>query len=318
MIGCQDASISYTGRFSLYEGAMTTTTSGSQIKIAFKGDTIRLLFDVKTNERTMPHLWLVLDGGAKVEMPVDAFLRLETTPGNHILEVIFKGSVETQSRFFHPLVSKVSFLGYDLAEPGMLPEDNRKIIEFVGDSITEGVLIDADTGEYGNTACQSHATDATATYGWVAAEILGLRHCHMGYGRVGVTIEGNGGVPLVQEAYPWCFQDAPVSYHPDYVVINLGTNDRGASAEAFSAGYRKLLEVIRGCHPNAKIFSMCPFVQPHAETLRQVVADFNRENGEEVVFIETEGWVPLEPIHPLRGPHRRAGELLARELRKFL
>ncbi len=318
MIGCQDASISYTGRFSLYEGAMTATTSGAQIKIAFKGDTIRLLFDVKTNERTMPHLWLVLDGGAKVEVPLDAFLRLETTPGEHILEVIFKGSVETQPRFCHPLVGKISFLGYDLAEPGTLPEDNRKTIEFVGDSITEGVLIDAQTGEYGNAVCQSHATDATATYGWIAAEELGLRHYHMGYGYVGVTHLGNGGVPLVQEAYPWCFQDAPIAYHPDYVVINIGTNDREAPAEEFYAGYWKLLDAIRTCHPDAKIFSLCPFIQGHVSTQKKLIADYNREKGENILFIPTEGWLPPSPVHPLRQSHRYAGERLAEELRKIL
>jgi lysophospholipase L1-like esterase len=306
-----DPSIRYTGRFALYEGAMTTTACGSQILIAFQGDHIVLNFDTKGNERNMPHLWLRLDGGIKVETAVDEYLRVEADAGEHVLEIIFKSAVEMQPRFFHPLVGKISFKGYDAQNAGVLPADNRKTIELVGDSITEGVLIDVECGEAMED--RPYQDDSTATYAWLTTENLGLRHYHMGYGAVGTTKSGCGAVPKAAEAYPYCFEDAPIDYHPDYVLINHGTNDRGHK-DMFREEYEGLLDVIRSHHPDAKIICLSPFCGAFAEELEELVADYNREKGTDVVFINGGNWIEPDPIHPLRPGHK----IVAKHLTEIL
>lgn len=310
-----DSSVRYTGRFAPCEGAMTTTACGSQIEIAFQGDHIVLNFDTAGNQRNLPHLWLRLDGGIKVEAAVDEYLRIEAAPGEHLLEVIFKSAVEVQPRFFHPLVGKLSFKGYAAEKSGVLPADNRKTIEFVGDSITEGVLIDVECGEAMEN--RPYQDDSTATYAWLTAENLGLRHYHMGYGAVGVTKAGCGAVPKAAESYPYCFEGAPIDYHPDYVMINHGTNDRG-NKDHFAAEYENLLDVIRAHHPAAKIICLSPFCGAFIQELEALVADYNRKNGTDIVFINGGNWISPQPIHPLRDGHLTAAAHLTEALKAII
>ncbi len=311
-----DASIRYTGRFALYEGAMTSTACGSQIQIAFRGDYIVLNFDTKGNMRNMPHLWLRLDGGIKVETALDEYLRVEAGPGDHVLEIIFKSAVEMQPRFFHPLVGKIAFKGYQAEGSGMLPADDRKTIEFVGDSITEGVLIDVECGE--EMEDRPYQDDSTATYAWKTAENLGLRHYHMGYGAVGVTKSGCGDVPKAAESYPYCFEGAPVGYgHPDYILINHGANDR-RNRDAYAQEYVGLLDVIRSHHPDAKIICLSPFCGAFAEELKQIVTDYNAAHGTAVAFIDGGSWISAEPLHPLRDGHNIVTKHLTEELGRLI
>ena len=89
------ANIRYSGRFSLYDGAMTATAAGSNITIAYTGDTAVLHFDIRTNTFPMPHLWIRVDGGVKTEVPLDRFIRVISAKGEHTMEIIYKGGKKT-------------------------------------------------------------------------------------------------------------------------------------------------------------------------------------------------------------------------------
>ena len=315
-----DSSIRYTGRFAPYVGAMTATAPGAYFEIAFQGSFIRLCFDVKGNPQPYPHLWVCLDSGTMTETPLDKYLRVNCAEGAHTLKVILKGSVEVQSRFFHPLEAKISFVGYESAGAGKLQPDERKTIEFIGDSITEGVLIDAflecDEGGQNSRPIQD---DVTATYAWLTAEHFNLRDLHMGYGAVGVTQAGQGGVPKAAEAYPWCFQNAGILYgHPDYILINHGANDRHQSPQEYIREYEKFLYLIRGIHPQAVITCLSAFMGVYAENLEYVVKKFNAETGDQIHFIDGSGWIPPEPRHPLRDGHRIIAEHLIKALQDII
>ena len=313
-------SIRYTGRFSPFGDTMTATAAGAAFEIAFSGDYILLYFDTVGNEEPMPHLWLQLDDESKYEVPLYKYLRIDTEPGDHILKVIYKGGKEIQPRFFHPLVGKISFKGYDAQKSGILPEDNRKTIEFVGDSITEGVLIDAQI-EPGNLEqdCRPFQDDVTATYAYTTAQNLGLRDLHMGYGAVGATTSGCGAVPKAAESYPYCFEGAKVQYdHPDYILINHGANDRGATPEQYVSEYKGLLEVIRSIHPESVIICLSAFIGVFPNELKATIEQFNKDNGDNVHFIDATGWVPPEPLPPLRDGHKIIAEKLTNELKKII
>ena len=173
----------------------TTTAPGSYFELAFTGDSARLHFDLGYLAQPFPHLYISVDGGARVEVPVDRYLRIETEDyGPHVVKVIYKGGMEQLPRWFSPLMGAISFIGAEVDAPAELPADNRRIIEFIGDSITEGVLTDAD---YAPTPahtldqhCRPYQDDNCATYASLTAKRLNLRPIYQAYGAVGLTRSG--------------------------------------------------------------------------------------------------------------------------------
>jgi len=298
-----DPSVRLTGRFAPFEGAAVTTASGSAIEIAFEGSWIVAHFDVSGCTYPYPHLWVQIDGGAKIEAALDRFLRFETAAGgSHVLKLLLKSADESQSRWHPPLAAKLAFCGADADGPAPLPADTRKTIEFVGDSITEGILIDTEYSPYPNDMDnRCFQNDVTATYGYLTAEALNLRPSFMGYGAVGATRAGNGGVPKAAEAYPFCFDGAPIpSGDPDYILINHGANDRPFPMEDYIREYLRLLDTVRALHPTSQIISLSAFCGCHAQALGKAVARY----GNGVCFLCSTGWIPEDPLHPHRDGHR--------------
>lgn len=307
------SSFRLTGRWDVSSPASATATAtGSYFEFAFKGDIATILFDTATNGTPRLHLWVEIDGGDRVEAPLDTYLRVAPkTAGVHVCRVIYKGGTESDSRWFAPLHGKVSVCGVFAEQAAELPADRRPIIEFVGDSITEGVLVDAD---YGHGALpvydvdilnRCYQDDVCGTYAWLTAEALNLRPVFMGYGAVGVTRSGQGRVINAVDAYPFNFDGSPVTRPlPDYILINHGANDRPKPAETYLDRYGALLQVIRAMNPTAKIISLSAFCGAFHEELGAFIARYNAEHGDDVLFIDSNGWVPLNPLHPLRGGHK--------------
>ena len=311
-------SIRLTGRWDTTGEAAITTTTGAYIEFAFEGRMTLIHFDVFNNADPRLHLWIQLDGGDMIEAPIDAHLRvMAKNDGYHVCRVIYKGGTEADRRWYVPLTGKVSFMGVQVEKPAALPADTRPVIEFVGDSITEGVLIDMDFEEGGmkkeyidqNNRC--HQDDVCATYAWLTAEALDLRPIFMGYGAVGATRAGQGKVPAAVEAYPYNFDGSPIADVPvDYVMINHGTNDGKAEPELLTQKYAELLDVIRAHRKNATLIVLTPFSGVHHELLEQMVADYNQKNGTHVHFIDSTGWISPSPVHPLRDGHRGVADHL--------
>ncbi len=324
-VGIKDDSVRYTGRWDISEDSATTTAPGGMIEIAYSGKAAVLHFDIEMNMNPYPHLWIIVDDGAKIETVVDKYLRIEAVnEGNHLIKIIYKSAVEIQHRWYAPLVGKIRFKGYDADKPAVLPKDNRKVIEFIGDSITEGVLIDA---EYSYLANGSEFTqinrpvqdDSTATYAYLTALKLNMKPVIMGYGAVGTTKGGCGSVPKAAEAYPYNFYGSPINHEKsDVVVINHGANDMNSKAEDYVSEYKKLLEVVRKFNPDSVLVVLSAFYGVHPEELKKSVCSFNAENNDSVHFIDASGWVPKEPLHPLRDGHILISEKLTEELKKIL
>lgn len=283
-----------------------------------------LHFDMSYCTEPVPHLWIQVDGGAMTEVPVDHHLRVRACgDGNHVVRVIYKSGVEAFHRWYAPLVARVAFQGAEADAPGELPEDRRPIIEFVGDSITEGVLIDVDYSKSPaypqDVYNRVYQDDVCATYAWLTAEALNLRPIMMGYGAVGLTRSGSGNVPPAIVAYPQVYDRcAYTGEHPDIVVVNHGANDRGAPTERYIAEYARLIDLIRTTHPNAVLCSLGAFCGAFAGELREFAAQYNATHDSPLHFIDSTGWVPPEPLHPLRGGHRVIASHLSKALRDIL
>lgn len=305
-------SIRLTGRWDVRDPRYAeTTTTGAYIEFAFEGRLATALFDIEQNATPLLHLWIQVDDGARVETPIDRYLKvMAPTDGTHICRIIYKGGTEVDRRWYLPLTGKVSFIGVITEKPVAIGNDHRKTIEFVGDSITEGVLIDTDY--YGNGAphtyidllLRNYQDDVCATYAWLTAEELNLRPIFMGYGAVGVTRKGQGKVPAVTESYPFNFDASPISRpEPDVILINHGANDRNAPEELYLEKYEELLDLIRKINPHAKVISLSAFCGAHHNALGKMIAAYNEKHACSVGFIDSDGWVPKEPLHPMRDGH---------------
>lgn len=322
-----DSSVRYTGRFGVIKewnhSYIAATACGAMFELAYKGSECVLCFSTELSCDPMGHIYISVDGGADTEATIEPFLHIEAADGEHIVRVIFKSAVEAQPRWHLPLCGKLAFNGYEADAAGVLPPDERKTIEFVGDSITEGVLIDAS--RHVNTIAQngSFQDDVTGTYAWLTAKALNLRPFMMGYGAVGITKGGSGAVPKVSLSYPYNFEGSPVTYSPcDYIVINHGANDGSSKVEDYTAGYADLLDIIRARCPDSKIIILSPFFGGFEKVLPDFTEKYNREHNlagkSEIAYISTLDWVPREPLHPLRPGHRIIANHLVLELKKII
>lgn len=320
-------SIRLTGRWDTRDArAAVTTTTGAYVEFAFEGRMAVAHFDSFANATPHLHLWVQLDGGAMIEAPIDNHLRIVAKDGGkHVCRIIYKGGMENSRRWYAPLTGMVAFVGVQVEQPSELPADRRPTIEFVGDSITEGVLIDMDFGYEGEVLSyegQTHRVyqdDVCATYAWLTAEALDLRPVVMGYGAVGVTRAGQGLVPPAPIAYNYNFDGSPITHAPsDYVLINHGANDGRKDPALYLQKYAELLDVVRAYNPNATIIALSAFYGYFHEELGEMISEYNSKNGCNVHYIDSFGWIPKEPLHPLRDGHATVAENLIPRLKAIL
>ncbi len=314
-----DDKIRYTGRWNVGENATTSTANGSYFEFLYSGECVVIGFDTSYTRIPFPHIYISVDGGANIEVSLDRFVRISAEKGEHRVCVIMKGSVESQHRWFSPVEAKVSLLEIEADEFLDLPEDTRPVIEFIGDSITEGISIDVGYSNYRNGNDMIYWDDATAGYAWRTAKALNFRPVIMGYGCLGTTKGGAGGVPPVAEAYKYYSDGYPiVSQQADFIVINHGTNDRGADKKLFKRKYFEFLCVVRERNLKSKIISLTPFSGCLAKEIKEVVESYNNEKSDNVFFIDSTGWIEPEPIHPLREGHKTISENLSKIIKEYL
>ena len=311
----------FTGRWSVDENSAVTTAPGSYFELAVSGKFAVLHFDMTYSTPPYQHLWICVDDGAKIEVPLDRVIRIEMKENTrHIITVTYKGSVEIQHRWYLPLVGRIDFRGVETEAISILPRDERKVIEFIGDSITEGVLIDAQYEfEKEGQLNRPNQDDSTATYAYLTAQRLDMIPLIMGYGGTGVTRGGCGGVPKASLSYGYNFDGSEKNTpKPHIIVINYGANDVRNGAQCYIESYREFLSIVRVDNPNAKIVVLSPFCGAYAAELDTLVREFNLQNKDNIAFINSSGWVEAEPLHPTRESHMKLAEYLSERLTELL
>lgn len=314
-----DKRIRFSERWNVTENKAICTANGNTAEFIFSGDMAILEFDMEYCRDPHPHIYIIVDNGAKIEVPIDKYIRIGAENGDHYVKLILKSSVEMQHRWFEPIEAKVSLVGIEADDFKELPADTRKTIEFIGDSITEGVLIDDGYEKFHTIYDRVFQDDSTATYAWLTAEKLNLRPIIMGYGAVGTTKAGCGSVPKVYESYPFYSHGNPMpSANADYIVINHGTNDMSKDRESVKIEYESFLKLVRDRNPKSKIICLTPFGGYHAELIAEIVEEHNKEYSDNVYYINSTGWIPQQPLHPLRDGHKIVAEHLAEVLKNIL
>lgn len=290
----------------------TTTAMGSYLEFACRSREIVLHFDLGLQVHPYPHIYIQIDGGAKIESGIDKYVRIDAiTEGRHVVKVIAKSAVEQLNRWYMPLMSAVNFLGYEAEASDVLEPDNRRIIEFIGDSITEGVLVESERKPFPiDQYNRPFQDDSQATYATLTAEALNLRPIYQAYGAVGLTRIGCASVPRACNLYPWCFDSVPYTGEkPDIVMINHGANDRAAGAEEYLMRYEEFLDCVIETNPQAIIICLSAFVGAYHDALKEFVEKYQKAHPQ-VHFISSKDWVPPQPLHPTRESHRVFAEHL--------
>ena len=157
-----------------------------------------------------------------------------------MVRLVVKGFREWENRWDTPLVGSVVFRGVTPDAGTQLlsaPERPAKLVEFLGDSITEGVLV-LNTGprETWSRERWPEFSDGRRSWAYQSALWQGAEPRTVGFGRLGLSINANGGVPPALHSFPFMYSGAPIDKTrlPDAVVINMGTNDgQRVSGEVF-------------------------------------------------------------------------------------
>lgn len=330
-IKADDSRIQYWGRWDLQSastvGAITVNT-GSTLIARFEGTNLTLHFLSSHYTEQPPTLWLQVDEGEwRVLNPSDS-LKVAPTPlpaGPHTVRLVVKGFREWENRWEAPLIGSVVFRGVTPEKGSQLtspPERFKKLIEYLGDSITEGVLVLA-SGARDNWRQEDwpQFSDGRRTWAYQSALAVGAEPRTVGFGRLGLSIQANGGVPPAVYSFPFIYSGVPITPlpRPDGVVVNMGTNDAGVPGEVFGPLYKYYIQVIRKNYPGTWILCMRPFNGAHGDDIRSVVTALG---DEKIHFVDTSGWIDpakhtTDTVHLNLEGNKVAGEKLAEILRSL-
>ncbi len=294
----------FCGRWDLRTaGRALTINSGSYVQARFSGATLAADFDVTLNQAPLPTLAWQVDAGEWQEAEVAPSVPLVTGlgKGTHTVMLMVRGIDEHQNRWTAPLVGSVTFTGFELAKGGKFAKPLRAWdkpalkMEFLGDSITEGVLVQAARPGKGTWPW---FTDGRLNYAGRTAVALGAAWRQVGFGATGISHGGSGGAAGALTAFNFFHADCPRdAWQPDVVVINQGTNDGGMPSKDYQPLYIKYLGLIRVAYPKAKIVALRPFCGAQETAIKAAVEACHVAGDTAVYFIDTTGWYN-GPIHP--------------------
>ncbi|ASQ97940.1 hydrolase [Streptomyces sp. 11-1-2] len=294
-----DPNIKFSGRWDTKTSttAYTPYWAGAYFRTGFTGRTVKL------KQRNAIDLWASIDGGpATFYDEAKGTVNLTPTPlaaGNHTLQVnyqVIAGSYHGDAVF--------QGLTLDSGATTFTPPTPKKLIEFVGDSITVGTTT---------------SQNARTAYGWLIGERLGADHTQIAQGGAALVDTADDRMSLEQQftklnpnaATPdWDFS----RYQANAVVINLGTNDvgRGVSSAQFQASYTSLLRKVRTAYPNAWIFALRTFSGRFGTETKAAVTT---SGDAKVSYVDTTGWLAADDlsdsVHPNDKGHRTITDRLA-------
>jgi hypothetical protein len=274
-----------------------TTAAGASFKTLLTGNptALNLLFDVSNMASTYPtKIAYRVDNQAWVVVPIAATVAV-TLPAytsafqKRILEVVMVSSTEGGDRWVNP-VTAVKFKGIDTTPTSVsavLPVSRLISGIAFGDSITEGINTLSASGDTTNRS------DALQSWAYQINHALGAEVGVVGYGRLGISIGANGGVPKFGSSWNYHASGIVRNFDtaPNFIVINLGTNDKNNSVPdaTFKADYISVLNAMLTALPGTQFFLMLPFGGHYGLAMYQSVAA-GSSDPTRVTVIDTTGW----------------------------
>ncbi len=244
----------------------------------------------------------------------------------------------------------IRFLRIDTDKLLPPPAEKKHRIEIIGDSITCGYGVEAESGmEPFHTVIEN----PTKSYSLITAKMLKAEVNLVSWSGIGIIsnwVPEDAAAPLDDWLMPMLYQytDASTSkllfgedhskwekwnfkaFIPELIIINLGTNDTSyckdipERQEFFKTQYHKFVDDVAGKNPTAHILCvlgtmeqiLCPIIE------EVVTSCHARPDGSRFHYLH----LPLQSeedgkgadFHPSKLTHRKTAELIANEARKIM
>jgi lysophospholipase L1-like esterase len=321
IIGMDNEDIVYMGRWEKGDDGLMRGSFECGLVLRFTGTSIRI------NGKASGSALIAVDGGEVHQKSLMRNTRLfiNLPEGEHTLE-IYAGA---QQAF--PAIEGFSI------DPGAstLPSETGKTVEFIGDSIMEGYVDPADAV---NNVINSYSNSYAFLTGRALMQKYGARFNTVAFGGICIVERGDnntGNDPLgMPERYfldreyrggATCASEREAAKAwdvsanaPDYIVINLGTNDVSVTGARVLSAMQAFLKNLRSAYQNAYIFVMTPFNGTMAEPVRQSVKN---AADDRIILVDTSSWnvkAGSDGLHPSPAEHVKAAELLTGLLSNYL
>lgn len=310
-VSLSDPNIEYIGRWDKSDSSLYHSYwGGAYFRLRFSGTSI----SVKLAETS--DFYAFIDGVRSYYSGVKGNIDLTSTrlqPGNHTLMVVARFQSD-----------ELQVQGFSIDEDATIlaPESTKKLIEFIGNSITTG-----DRTTKG---------DITA-FPWLTAEALGCDHTQISF--CGITLTDGyrytySGAPYWGMSLQYFWTKEPnyklnpdwnfTQYTPQLIVINLGTNDSftGVPSTLFQSTYITFLENVRAKNPNAIILCMRTFNGYFETETSNAVTQRNNAGDAKVYYLDTNGWITTsdmsDGVHPTDSGHQKIADKLVSVLSLYL
>jgi hypothetical protein len=290
---------------------MYTINLGSEIFAKVKGTTqvkFKFLNLVTGNPQVIAYS---VDGGAYTRKSVDGtditIIGLDTN--EHYIRIVIAGNKDDDAVWSG--AQGFAFTGFTVDEGGTVEpvKPKSRIGLFYGDSITAGVkVLGAGTDQSYHAAEQNYVAKC--------CNLLRADNVRVAFSGVGLTSPAPGGVPNMQSGVidKMDSTTAEKSDLPDFIVINIGTNDYSVTSEVFQTSLQNFINRIQIKYAGVLIFLMVPFSGTR-KTEVQTVANSSANTA----FVDTTGWgvTYTDGVHPDLNGSNAAGQKLAEFLNNY-
>lgn len=279
--------INYYGRILFKEDSINLYNTGSAFEFKFIGTKVNATFTEGIGQKLRIYIDGVDTGIKFIEKSLILCENLSNS--EHTIKVV---------RVNHEVRGVITIDSLEIDGKILIP-NNKPVLkfEFFGDSITAGYGVNQDGTE--DTISNE---DGTVTYAYLTTQHLKAQGNFMCYSGVSVSLpywvewivpDRFERYSYSTEATPWDF----TKYIPDYVVINLGTNDSGiielgrGVGEDFTKEYLRFLFDLRKYYKNTKIicsYGMMGVNEVIRDSIKKAVELSNDNN---IYFLE---YVPVD------------------------
>lgn len=286
--------------WNVQSGFAAAVNVGAYLKFNFGGSSCALAFDTSGLAGVFPQIEYRVDGGpwnvATVASSVTVTMNSNTTGfANHLLELVVKGSSEFSNRW-NGTSNIVKLTGITLDASKTISKPNALPLYglYLGDSITEGSITIAASGD------ATAKEDGILGWAYESGRLLGAEFGVVGFGGQGIVASGAGSVPAITSTYANIYSGVSRSFSPmpDYICVNVGTND--GTSDTTSA-MTTLLNGLISATTTTKIVVLRPFNGTSQSTYIQAAISACSDPSR-VTYINTAGWFvtanSFDSLHP--------------------
>ena len=315
------------GRTKEKEGKLLLRDSYTGISFYCKGSiTLTITPENETDKDSCPYVGIVVDDDilnvtkVAVTKELKDISFLENDGKLHKAEVVKL----TEEQYGNVWLSNLNFEDETRVEK---TETHDKSILFIGDSITAGYGVNGTDGEGDFTTFEENILGSSAIFTARRTGTEAFVFARSGHGIISGWIPPEIDVPntdgILQNFFPFEGDTFP---EPDYIVINLGTNDnsyirgREERIKLFKNEYTKFIINLRKLYPLAKIFVVYGVMDTALlPTVRDMVAEYKEQRGDEnILFVKLEQQKESDGIGAAGHPSIAVNEKVADSLVKVI